>query len=277
MKKALNQWCFPEGTSLETIFHLSEKYGYDGVELNLYNSGETGITLESDTKDVQSIRKQAASYGLELKSLSSGLYWGASLTDSDDSVREKAKSILKKQLEVAHDLEMDAILVVPGLVNEHVTYHDAFSRSFQSIEPFVSLAEDYGVKIGIENVWNKFLLSPLEMMAFIDSFNTPFVASYFDVGNVLQFGYPEHWIENLNHRIVKVHIKDFSNSVGNIHGFVPLLSGDVDWKNVFHALKTIGYEDYVTAELSPYAFNPEVLVANTANAINQIFDMGGLT
>ncbi len=273
MKKALNQWCFPEGTSLDTIFSLSEKYGYDGVELNLSNPGETGLTLENNPNEVQSIRKRAESYGLELRSLSSGLYWGASLTDPDEVVREKAKGILKKQLEVAHDLEMDTILVVPGLVSDQVNYQEAYSRSQHSIEPFVSVAEAYGVKIGIENVWNKFLLSPLEMKAFIDSFNSPFVAAYFDVGNVLQFGYPEHWIDILSHRIVKVHVKDYSNSVGNINGFVPLLSGDVDWENVSSALKTIGYEDYITAELSPYPFNQEIMVAHTASAINQIFDL----
>lgn len=275
MKKALNQWCFPEGTDLETVFKLSETCAYDGVELNLYDANGVGITLASADSDLVQIRKAAQAHGLELKSLSTGLYWTAPLTHPETDIRQRAKNILKKQLEVAHLLEMDAVLVVPGIVDQHTAYEDAYQRSYESIAELVPLAESYGVKIAIENVWNKFLLSPIEMRDFIDSFGSSAIGAYFDVGNVLQFGYPEQWIQTLAHRIVKVHVKDFSTKVGNIQGFVPLLAGEVRWDLVKSALVDVSYNDYITAELTPFGVHPEVLVQNTADAINQIFDLQG--
>lgn len=275
MKKALNQWCFPAGTEIETLLSISKKYGFDGLELNLDEPGNPGLTLESDEHSTSLVKRSADNAGIELKSLSTGLYWTSPFTHEDDSVRDKAQSILRRQLEIAHLMEMDVILVVPGIVNERTSYKDAYTRSFKSIEPLVRTAESYGVTIGIENVWNKFLLSPLEMRDFIDSFTSPFVASYFDVGNVLQFGYPEDWIRILDKRIAKVHIKDFSTSVGNISGFVPLLSGDVDWGRTRAALEDIQYDDYVTAELSPYDLHDDLLAAHASTAINRIFDLGG--
>lgn len=276
MKKALNQWCFPKGTDLETIFQLCEMYSYDGVELNLEDAGELGITLASSERDLLSIRKNADAHGLELKSLSTGLYWNTPLTHPDEEKRKIAQRILKRQLEVANLLEMDAVLVVPGLVDAQTSYATAYKRSFDSISELVPVAESYGVKIAVENVWNKFLLSPLEMRSFIDSFGSAAVGAYFDIGNVLQFGYPEHWIEILKHRIVKVHVKDFSTQVGNIQGFVPLLAGDINWASVKQSLDDISYNDYITAELTPYSSHPEVLVEHTAVAIDKIFGLGGL-
>jgi hexulose-6-phosphate isomerase len=126
------------------------------------------------------------------------------------------------------------------------------------------------VAIGIENVWNKFLLSPLEMARYIDELNSDFAKAYFDVGNVLQFGYPEQWIRILGKRINKVHVKDFSTKVGNITGFVPLLAGDVNWPAVVEALEEIGYDDVITAELSPYTIGPKQLPIDTARHMDVI-------
>jgi len=124
------------------------------------------------------------------------------------------------------------------------------------------------VALCIENVWNKFLLSPLEMRDFIDSFNSEMVGAYFDVGNVLLTGYPEHWIRILESRIKRVHVKDFRRSVGTVDGFVDLLEGDVDFQAVKEALSDIGYDGYVTAEMLPFEpGRPE----ETAQAMKEIF------
>ena len=133
------------------------------------------------------------------------------------------------------------------------------------------LAEKVGVSIGLENVWNKFLLSPMEMRDFIDKIDSDFVGSYFDVGNVLFNGYPEHWIKILANRIKKVHFKDYRIAAGGLHGFVDLLAGDVNYPAVIDALKSVGYDGYVTAEMIPaYTHYPETIIYNTSNAMDKI-------
>jgi hexulose-6-phosphate isomerase len=129
------------------------------------------------------------------------------------------------------------------------------------------------VAIGIENVWNGFLLSPLEMRAFVDSFASPWVFAWYDVGNTLAFGRPEHWIRILDRRIRRLHVKDYRRAVGTAAGFVDLLAGDVEWPAVMAALRAIGYRGWCTAELGPYRHAPQVLIGNTARALAAILAM----
>jgi len=137
-----------------------------------------------------------------------------------------------------------------------------------------AVAEKYGVVLGIENVWNKFLLSPIEMRDLIDKVNSSFVGSYFDVGNVLYCGYPEHWINILGKRITKVHFKDYKREPGGLNCFVDLLSGDVDYIAVMDAFRNIGYDGWVTAEmLPPYKQFPEAILYNTSKSMDYI--LGG--
>ena len=130
----------------------------------------------------------------------------------------------------------------------------------------------------VENVWNKFLLSPLEMKAFIDEFRSSGVGSYFDVGNALQTGYPEHWIGTLGSRIRRVHFKDYRRNVGTIDGFCDLLSGDINWPAVMQALRAIRYDGWIAAEMIPpvpfYKYSPETLIHNTSRAMDAIFQLG---
>jgi hexulose-6-phosphate isomerase len=129
----------------------------------------------------------------------------------------------------------------------------------------------------VENVWNKFLLSPLEFRAFIDSFQNERVGAYFDVGNVLATGYPEDWIATLGHRIGRVHFKDYRRNVGSADGFCDLLSGDVNWPEVMRALRAVPYDGWVAAEMIPpvpfYKHCPEVLIPNTSRAMDAIFGL----
>ena len=127
--------------------------------------------------------------------------------------------------------------------------------------------------IGVENVWNKFLLSPIEMTGFLDACGSPWIRAYFDAGNVLQFGYPEQWIEILGKRIVRVHVKDFKRAVGNINGFTDLLAGDVDWPAVVRALRGVGYDSFVTAEMGAYRHYGDQIVYNTSAALDRILKM----
>jgi L-ribulose-5-phosphate 3-epimerase len=187
----------------------------------------------------------------------------------------KARKIVQKQLEIAQWLEMDCILVVPGMVTPHTSYQTCYTRSQEQLADLGQEALRRGIHIGVENVWNRFLLSPLEMSRFLDEIGLPSVRAYFDVGNALQFGYPQDWIRTLGKRIVKIHVKDFLLSVGNIHGFVPLFAGDVDWDAVRTALHDIGYDDYLTAELTPYQHYPVQLIFDTAKKLDTLIGDGG--
>lgn len=270
MLKAINQWCFPEGTSLEEVFRQSRAAGFDAVELNVYAPGGTGLTMESTAAEVETLGALALKHGLKLRSLSAGLFWSNPLSSPDPFQREKGRKLVSRQLEIAELLGIDTVLVVPGFVTPQVSYDDCYERSQAELRKLLPEAERRGVCIGIENVWNKFLLSPLEMARYIDELGSTRVGAYFDVGNVLLFGFPEQWIRILGKRIRKVHVKDFKTQVGNGHGFVQLLSGDVDWDAVRTALAEIGYDDVLTAELGIYAKAPEQLIFDTSRHMDVI-------
>lgn len=276
MKKGISIWSFAEGTLKEKL-KLAKDAGFDGVELSLDETGE--ISLESTKEDILDIKAYGEGLGLEFYSVASGLYWTYNYTSASEANREKAKAITKKQLEVANILGCDTILVVPGAVEvafdpgEVVEYDVAYARAREALRELAPYAEELKVAIGVENVWNRFLLSPTEMAQFIDEIGSDYVGSYFDVGNVLYIGYPEHWIKVLNKRIKKVHFKDFrrESGNGNLAGFVDLLAGDVNYPAVMEEFKKIGYDGWVSAEMiPPYKHYPETIIYNTSNAMDKI-------
>jgi len=283
MKKAINIWSFPFDWPLERKFALAREAGFTGFEIDM---GEKGpVNLGSTRAELAKVRRQAEAAGLQLTGLATGLYWGANAASADKAVRRKASEILRCQIEAAAGLGLDAILVVPGSVGadfipgmELVPYDLAYERAKDFIAAALPLAEKRKVTICIENVWNKFLLSPLEMRAFIDGFQSANVAAYLDVGNVLLAGYPEHWVGVLGKRIRRVHFKDFRRNVGTIDGFCELLSGDVDWPAVMKALRAARYDGWIASEMIPpipfYKHCPEVLIANTSRAMDSILALG---
>lgn len=276
MKKAINIWSFPADWELEKKFAVAKEAGFSGFEVDLTDDGLLGMTSTAD--DWKTVRDQAAAHELELSGLATGLYWGANAASADADTRARAAAILAKQIEVAAGLGLDAILVVPAAVGvdfipgaEIVPYDLALERAEAFIRAALPQAEKAGVTICIENVWNKFLLSPVEFRDFIDRIGHERVAAYFDVGNTLANGYPEHWIPILGKRIHRVHFKDYRRAVGSVDGFCDLLSGDVNWPGVVAALKSIDYQGWVAAEMIPpapfYKHHPEVLIHNTARAM----------
>lgn len=274
MLKGINQWCYPEGTTLEKVFEYSRDAGFDAVELNLNPGGGEGLTVDTSPEEAESIVQLASSYNLQLRSISTSLLWQSPLSAKDESVREQGRKVIEKQIELAAAMGMDTVLVVPGAVSQEISYEDCYKRSQDELRKVLPFAEQKQVHIGIENVWNKFLLSPLEMARYIDELDSENVGAYLDVGNVLQFGFPEQWIRILASRIRKIHVKDFNTSVGNITGFVPLLAGDVNWKEVYKALEEIGYDDTITAELTAYDIGPRTLAEDTVRHMNTIMETG---
>lgn len=274
MLKGINQWCYPSQTPLEKVFEYSRDAGFDAVELNLSDVGNIGLTVATTKEEALKIKALASQNSIQLRSLSTALLWKYPLSSPDEHIRQQGIRVVEKMLEMASIIDMDTILIVPGIVSEQVAYDECYERSQASIKKIIPTAERYNVKIGIENVWNKFLLSPLEMVRYIDELQSSYVGAYFDIGNILQYGYPEQWIRLLGKRVFKIHVKDFRTSIGNGAGFVPLLDGDVNWPVVIDALKEIGYKDTLTAELSPYPLSPQTLADITARHLNVILNTG---
>ena len=276
MKKGISIWSFP-AMQLKDAFALAKDAGFEGVEVALdENAGE--ITLTSTEKDLLQIKQQAQDAGIELYSVASGLYWGYWLNSQDFAERQKAMDIVKKQLETAAVLGCESILVIPGTVNAEfaapgriIDYETTYNTSLESLMQVKKYAEEYKVEIALENVWNKFLLSPMEMRDFIDKLDSPYVGSYLDIGNTLANGFPEHWIKTLGQRIKKIHFKDYRVEAGGLCGFVDLLAGDVNYPAVTKALAEIGYEGWVSAEMIPnYKYYTETIIYNTSKAMDAI-------
>ncbi len=275
MKKGISIWSFAE-KDLKKCMWLAKDAGFDGLELALDAAGP--VTMESTKEDIMKIKEMAKEVGIELYSVASGLYWTYNYTSANEDNRNKAKEITRKQLEIASWLGCDTILVVPGAVNvafeqggEIVEYDVAYERALSALKELAPYAEQLKVSIGVENVWNKFLLSPIEMAEFIDKVGSDYVGSYFDVGNVLYIGYPEHWVKVLNKRIKKVHFKDYRTEVGGLCGFVDLLAGNVNYPAVMKEFEKIGYDNWVTAEMIPaYTHYPETIIYNTSNSMDKI-------
>ncbi len=282
MKASISIWSFPAAMDLAEKMRLARAAGFDGFEIDLTEDGP--VNLRSTPAELKAVRREADKHGLQLSGLATGLYWGANGASGDPKIVARASAILKRQLTAAAGLGLDAVLVIPGSVGvdfipgaEVVPYGDAYDRARKFVAAAVPLAEKLKVSIGIENVWNKFLLSPREMAGFIDSFQSERIGAYFDVGNALATGYPEHWIQLLGKRIVRVHVKDYRRNVGTVDGFVELLSGDVNWPAVMQTLRAVPYEGWCTAEMIPpvpfYKHGPEVLIENTARALRRIFTL----
>ncbi|MEN3202647.1 MAG: sugar phosphate isomerase/epimerase family protein [Atribacterota bacterium] len=268
MKKGINQWAFPAGTTFRDIFALAKKYGFQGLELC---PDEEGLfPLRPQKEVVQELRSLSQDTGITIRSLATGLFWKYNLASPDLSRREKAKDVTKALVDLAYELSVPSVLIIPGYVHvpwdpssELVPYGDVLERAKESLEEVLPYAQSAGVTLALENVWNECFLSPLEFASFIDSFESPFVRAHFDTGNVVLFGYPEHWVATLGKRIATVHVKDFKKAVGTLAGFCLPLEGDVHWPEVMQALHNIPYNDYLIAEfIPPYRYSTEALLAN---------------
>jgi hexulose-6-phosphate isomerase len=282
MKKSISIWSFYGSWSLEEKIQLARDAGFSGFEIDLSESGP--VALSSTPTDLSAVRKVADRVGVELSGLATGLYWAANPASGDPAIRAKARTILERQIAIAVGLGVDAVLVIPGSVGvdfiagcEVVPYDAVWERATAFIREALPAAERARVRLCVENVWNKFLLSPIEMRQFVAQFGSEWVGSYFDVGNALAAGYPEHWIPILGSAVRRVHVKDYRRAVGTADGFVELLSGDVNWPGVMSALRDVGYDGWLTAEMIPpvpfYKYKPEVLIHNTSRAMDALLGM----
>lgn len=245
IKKGVLTSMLPKEMTWKDRFQLAKDVGFEAVE------GQT----EEDAAVEAEMRKASETTGLPIHSVMNMLHWQFPLSSSDPAAVEKSMKGMETSIRNAVAWGGTTVLLVPGVVNPLTRYEDAYKRSQTQIRKLIPLAEKNKIIIAVENVWNKFLLSPMEFAAYVDSFQSPWVKAYFDVGNILLYGYPQDWIRTLGkERIAKVHLKDFHNRRNqvvraNVPEFVNLRDGDMDWKEVHKAFADIGYRGYATVEL----------------------------
>jgi hexulose-6-phosphate isomerase len=242
IKKAVQIDMLPKQLSYADRFKMARDVGFEAVE---------GQTVK-DLKEAEEIKKAADDAKVRIHSVMNMAHWDNPLSSNDPAVVQKSLDGMKTSLHNAKLWGADAVLLVPGVVNPETSYKDAWTRSQKQIRTLIPLAEELKVVIGIEEVWNKFLLSPLEMAKYVDEFKSPWIKAYFDVGNVVFYGYPQDWIHTLGNRIAKIHLKDFKMGKGwspVTANFVNLGDGDIDWAAVRKALADVGYTGYATTEL----------------------------
>jgi L-ribulose-5-phosphate 3-epimerase len=243
IRKGVYVSMLPKG-SWEERFRLARAVGFEDVEL----------ATTPDMKEAEAAKKAAEITGIRIHSVMNQAHWKFPLSSPDPDVVAQSIQGMETSLRNAQFWGADTVLLVPGVVNKEVGYQDAWDRSAKAIRKMLPLAEKLKVVIGIENVWNKFLLSPIEFAGYVDQFKSPWVKAYFDVGNIVLYGFPQDWIRTLGKRIVKLHFKDFSFRRDPVikksaADFCALREGDVDWKAVHQALAGIGFQGTATVEL----------------------------
>ncbi|RLF18688.1 MAG: hypothetical protein DRZ82_07800 [Thermoprotei archaeon] len=260
MKLGVNLWTifgweYQGKPEMEKIFEIVKEVGYDGLEF-VYDDGVLDpARISSDAR--KRYLETVESLGLTIPSVATGVFWKYNLASPDERLRRRGLRYLREGIRLAHDLDAEVLLVVPGVAIPDVPYERSYELAKQSILKGARYAEDYGVIIAIENVWNKLFYSPLEFRRFLDDINHDYVKAYLDIANTLNFSYPEHWIWLLQDKIASVHAKDFDVRVGNITGFRHVGRGSVDWKKMIKLLKQVGYDGFLIVEAPP-TFYPDL-------------------
>jgi hexulose-6-phosphate isomerase len=234
----------PTHLSILERFRIARGAGFERIE----------CPTTPDQAEAEAMKDAAQNTGLPIHSVMNMDHWKYPFSSANPAVVEKSLAGARVSIRNAHLWNADTVLLVPGVVNAQTSYRDAYTRSQAAIRKLIPLAEELNVTLCLEEVWNKFLLSPLEFARYVDEFQSPRVRAYFDVGNVVLYGYPQDWIRTLGKRIAKLHIKDFSfrrDAVTKklVADWVALGEGDVNWGSVYDALKEIGYKGTATVEL----------------------------
>jgi L-ribulose-5-phosphate 3-epimerase len=239
IRKAILITMLPKDLPLADGMKLAKEVGFEEIECQTV----------TDPKQAEAIKVAATSAGLRIHSVMNMAHWSFPFNSSDPEVVKKGMEGMETSLRNAHLWGADTVLLVPAVVNPKFSYfNDAWTRSQQQIRKLLPLAEELKVVIAIEEVWNKFLVSPTEFARYVDEFASPWVRAYLDVGNMVFYGYPQDWIRVMGKRIAKLHIKDFRFRKGQTE-WVALRDGDIDWKEVHHALADVGYQGTATVEL----------------------------
>ncbi|MBM3725655.1 MAG: sugar phosphate isomerase/epimerase [Acidobacteria bacterium] len=245
VRKAILLSMLPQSLSIKDRFQLAKDVGFDEIEL----------PTSSDQARTEEFKKASETSKLRIHSVMNSDHWRYPLSSGDPEVVRKCVAGMETSLRNAQFWGADTVLLVPAVVDAKTGYGDAWKRSQAEIRKMIPLARELKVIIAVEEVWNKFLLSPLEFANYVDQFKSPWVRAYFDVGNVVLYGYPQDWIRTLGNRIVKLHFKDFTfrNDPAirkRVADFVNIRDGEIDWKEIHAALRETGYKGSATLEIA---------------------------
>ena len=279
MIKGISYLSFENGLSnnesIESALSQTKKNGFDALELSV--SSEGVINTNTSKAECEIIRKKIDNSGIFVDSIATGMSWGVSPTSNDRSIREKSIKLHQDALKVASFLDCKALLFVPGVVKSPISpdivrYDKALDRLREAINQMLPIAEDLNVDLCMENVWNGFFYSPIELRDFVDSFDSNRLGVYLDIGNLIGYQqYPPHWVELLNSRIKRVQIKDFQENFDwtGSFSFCDIGAGDVPWKETIAALNAIQYKSTIIAEMLPW---DETILSRTSAAMDQLFN-----
>ncbi|GBC70808.1 L-ribulose-5-phosphate 3-epimerase UlaE [Candidatus Calditenuaceae archaeon HR02] len=252
-------WRLNLPTGLEGVIEVASALGYDGVEI-VYDDSDYKPDKISK-KDRRLLLELALSHDISIPSIATGVFWRYSLASHDEAERITALTLLKMGVELAADLESETLLVVPAVAKPGTGYKETYNHALSSIVKASRWAEDHGVKIGLENVWSRFLYDPIIFRRFIEDVGSDAVGLYFDVGNVLELAPFEHWLEVLGDRIVMVHAKDYDMNSRGPGGFRLIGRGSVDWGGFVKSLKSLGYDGFINVETPPeFMKSPNTLI-----------------
>jgi L-ribulose-5-phosphate 3-epimerase len=254
LKKAVLISMLPKQLSYSDRFKMAVDIGFEGLEAQTI----------SDPKEADEIKEASAKTDLRIHSVMNMDHWKFPLSSGDPAVVERSIQGMITSIKNAKLWGADTVLLVPAVVDPKTSYRDAYTRSQVQIRKLIPIAREAGIVIAVEEVWNKFLLSPVEFARYVDEFRSPWVRAYFDVGNVVLYGYPQDWIRTLGKRIVKFHLKDFNSETRQ---FVALREGSVDWIDVRKAIGEIGFSGYLTVELRG---GDEAYLRDVAGRVNKI-------
>ena len=268
LRKGLRDSCLHTDTPLPEVFRLASRGDFAGVELTLPADGPFSLCA---TDAERSEFRRLAAEGPPIFSLNAGLPWQYSASSLDRATRTEGQALVRSSIDLAGDLGVDTLLYIPGVVTDDAPFTEVWDAARAATESLLPHAEEAGVTLAVENVWNALILSPRDMLEFVDGFASQNLRVYFDVGNVMQFGRPQHWIEALGaDRIARVHVKDFTLRPGGWLGFTQLLHGDVDWPVVMRTLRQVGYSGWITPEVSPSSAAPDAWVSELSATMDTI-------
>ena len=277
MKTAVSFYTFSQDVDIREACEQAKKAGYDGVELCLSEGGQ--LNMKTGEARLNEIRRMVNDMGLEVCSVGAWNMWEHNLAGDDEAEARYACDIAKKQVECAQAFGADATLIVPGWVGTNfapgiVRYDRAYENAQRRLAALAPFAQAAGVSLAVENVWNKFLLSPMEMRRFLDEIGSDYVGAYFDVGNIIYIGYPDQWIEILGSRIKRLHFCDARGEQAGLGMFVDLFAGDVDFKAVMAAARAVGYDRWATVEFLPnYKMFPYQSIINARLSLQRILEL----
>ncbi len=249
MKKSIVQNFFPADMPVQESLRLAKRAGFEGMQL-VMRAKDAEVSLEMTGRQARQLKRLADGMGMKLHSLMPSL--GVSLADDTRAKRKKALQMWEGMIPLGKALGCGSILVHPGQVRAHTLYTNFYRWVVTALKILKKSAEKHRIRLLLENVWNRFIYSPMEARQLLNEVRSEYVGFYFDVGNIMLVGYPQQWIRILGRRIGEVHIKDFRTRSITGAGFVYPLMGDVDWHAVMQELARIGYAGFLCAEYGPY-------------------------